>query len=260
MSSVLKGRIRPGSLIIQKTYRRKYMKFLYYAFGWCLAFFYKITGSYGWAIVLFSLFSQVIMLPISLKQAKAMEKQKLITPETEKIKAKYPHDTQRQNEEISKLFTANNYNPLSGCLPILLQFPIIIGLFGALRQPELYVFSAEEYAAIGQSFLWIKNMTVTPLALIKSVGFTTETFMALILPVACVLLTFLQQKLTTVDKSQQSMMFVMTAMIGYFSLTVSQGICIYWTLRTVLGIIQQKVIEKKPMDINIPVKTPRKKK
>ena len=222
------------------------MTFLQELFGWFVRLFYDFTGSYGWAIVVFSIFSQLIMLPLTIKQNKSMQIMKLLGPEQQKLQKKYANNKEKLNEELMRLYKKNNYSPMSGCLPLLIQFPIIIGLFGVMREPVPYVFNAEEFATVSQSFLWINDLAKTPIDVFKEFGISTPAILASILPLLSVILTFLQQRQTLAgqDSSQKMMMNFMTIFIGYIGFTFSQGICIYWTLRTALTILQQYVYKK----------------
>lgn len=224
------------------------MDFLYQLFGSILRAIYDFVGSYGWSIVLFSIFAKVIMIPLSIKQTKSMQMMKIINPKMQELQKKYASNKQKLNEETQKLYQQYNYNPLSGCLPLLIQFPIIIGLFGVLRMPEKYVFSAAEYVTVSQKFLWINNLTQSPIDVFKASGVSLVFILALIIPIISVVLTIWQQK----QMSQQGagaeqgkmMQWFMTIFIGYIGFTFSQGLAVYLTLQTALTILQNVIQEK----------------
>ena len=224
------------------------MSFLYELFGSILKALYEWIGSYGWAIVLFAIFAKVITIPFTVKQQRSMQLMTLLAPAQEVIQKKYAKDQVKQQQELQKLYQKYNYNPLSGCLPLLIQFPIIIGLWGALRLPETYVFTAEEYALVSQKFLWIANMALSPVDLFKAGDFKAEFFFSLILPILSVVLTIIQQKKSAKSSPQNEqtkfMTMFMTVFIGYIGFTFNQGLALYWTLQTGLGLIQNFIMDK----------------
>ena len=233
------------------------MSFLYELFGSILKALYEWIGSYGWAIVLFAIFAKVITIPFTVKQQRSMQLMTLLAPAQEVIQKKYAKDQVKQQQELQKLYQKYNYNPLSGCLPLLIQFPIIIGLWGALRLPETYVFTAEEYALVSQKFLWIANMALSPVDLFKAGDFKAEFFLSLILPILSVVLTIIQQKKSAKSSPQNEqtkfMTMFMTVFIGYIGFTFNQGLALYWTLQTGLGLIQNFIMDKFfPLKIEAP--------
>lgn len=224
------------------------MNFLYEFFGSILRAIYDFVGSYGWSIVLFSIFAKVILIPLSIRQTKSMQMMKVINPKMQELQKKYASNKQKLNEEMTKLYQQYHYNPLSGCLPLLIQFPIIIGLFGVLREPAKWVFTAEEYLNVSQNFLWIQNLTLSPVQVFQNEGVTLIFILSLIIPIISVLLTFLQQKQTAQQSGpagqQKGMQLFMTIFIAYIGFTFSQGLAIYWTLQTALALLQNAIQEK----------------
>lgn len=226
------------------------MSFLYELFGGILKAIYQWIGSYGWAIVLFALFAKIITIPFAVKQQRSIQLMNLLAPAQEMIQKKYAKDQMKQQQELQKLYQKYNYNPLSGCLPLLIQFPILIGLWGALRLPETYVFTPEEYSKVSQVFLWIADMSKSPVDLFKTGNFNAEFFLSLILPILSVVLTIIQQKkssqsATAAQNDQTKMMTTfMTVFIGYIGFTFNQGLALYWTLQTGLGIAQNLIMDK----------------
>lgn len=223
------------------------MAFLYQFFGMILKAIYNFVGSYGWSIVLFAIFAKIITLPLSIKQTRSMQLMQMLAPATQVIQKKYANNKEKQNEETMKLYQKYKYSPLSGCLPLLIQFPILIGLYGALREPHKYVFTSTEWEGISQAFLWIKDMSISPVELFKQGGMNTEFLLSLIIPVISVVLTIIQQKKTNESSAGQpagqrrSMSIFMTIFIAYIGFTFNQGIAIYWTLQTALGLIQNEI-------------------
>ncbi len=134
-----------------------------------------------------------------------------------------------------ELYKEHNVNPLGGgCLPLLVQLPILFALFQVLRDPANYVFTPETYDAVGKSFLWIKDLSATS-------SFSDP--ITYILPVLAAVTTFYQTKMMTPAKSdnssQNTMNTIMPLMIGYFSFSFPAGVAMYWVLSNMFQIVQQ---------------------
>jgi YidC/Oxa1 family membrane protein insertase len=108
-------------------------------FGLLLNFLNNFTGNYGVALILFTIIVRLILLPLSIKQQKSMRETQKIQPELAIIREKYKNDKQKLNDETMKLYQKHGVNP-AGCLPLLIQFPIIIGLYQAIIKPLTYMF------------------------------------------------------------------------------------------------------------------------
>ena len=106
--------------------------------GAVLAFIYKLIPNYGVAIILLTVGIRVLLLPLGVKQIRSMQATQAIQPKIKAIQAKYkgrPEGRQKQYEETQKLYREYGINPAAGCLPLLLQFPVLIALFAVLRMP-----------------------------------------------------------------------------------------------------------------------------
>ena len=193
-----------------------------------LTFFHDTLGvGWGMAIIFLTILVKVVLFPFSLSQIRSMEGMKKIQPELKKIQEKYKNNPEEQQRKIMELYQKNKVNPLGGCLPLLLQLPILWALFNVLRFPENYN-------------LDFSNAYFLTMDLTKSHSYW-------LLAVISGLTSFLQQKMTTVataDSSQNTMMYVMPLFMGYITYTPKAGIGVYWVASTVIGIIQQWVITK----------------
>jgi YidC/Oxa1 family membrane protein insertase len=108
-------------------------------FAAALSGFYALIPSYGLAIILLTIAVRVVLLPLSIKQTKSMREMQRIQPELKKLQQKYKGDRQKLNEEMMALYKEHGVNPFGGCLPILLQFPVLIALFYVIRTPLRYM-------------------------------------------------------------------------------------------------------------------------
>lgn len=121
------------------------LKILYIPFGWILSFLYNFVGSYGWSLVLFTLIFRLVLIPSSISQQKGTAKQARLQPKLKKIQEKYKGNQVKLNEEMQALYSREGYNPMSaGCMPMLIQMPIIFGLYGVIYRPLTYVLRIPE--------------------------------------------------------------------------------------------------------------------
>jgi len=203
-------------------------------FGALLRIIFDFTGSYGYAILLFTLLTKILLLPINIKQTQSTKKMNEISPKMKEIQTKYKNNPEKMNEKLMELYKEYNYNPASGCLPLLIQLPIIIALFGVLQNPTKFVFTPEEFAAISKSFWWLADL-----------GKPDQFY---ILPVLSAVTTYLQTAMLSakgnVDSSMKTMNTIMPLMIGYFTLKFPSGIALYWVFGNILTIIQQYFMTK----------------
>lgn len=109
--------------------------FLCIPFAFLLRWFYNLTGSYGWAIILFTLIVKLILLPFQMKSKKSMIRMNRMQSQIKEIQTKYANNKQLQNEEIAKLYQEQGVNPMGGCLWSFLPLPILIALYSILRKP-----------------------------------------------------------------------------------------------------------------------------
>lgn len=109
-------------------------------FGMIIRLIYNLVNSnYFLSIILFTILTKIILFPLTLIQMKSMEKMNSIGPEDQRIREKYKNDKNKQAEEITKLYSENKINPMGGCLPLLIQIPIIIAMFYIVKQPLTYI-------------------------------------------------------------------------------------------------------------------------
>jgi len=183
----------------------------------------KYVGNFGISIIVVTILIKILLLPLTLKQDKSMKEMKKLQPELEKIKQKYANDKQMLNIKTMELYREHKVNPLGGCLPILVQLPILIALFGVLRNGIIPKDS---------SFLWLKLSDKDPFY---------------ILPVLNGAVSFLQQKLmgTSDNPQMKNMMFVFPILMIYISYRMPSGLQLYWLTSSILAVVQQYFIMKK---------------
>ena len=107
--------------------------------GYIISFIYDLVQNYGLAIIIFTILVKFIMLPLVVKQQKSTVQMKMVQPELQKIQKKYANDQQRLSQETMKLYKKYNISPAGGCLPLLIQLPIILGLYQVITRPMQYI-------------------------------------------------------------------------------------------------------------------------
>lgn len=107
--------------------------------GWIIEQIYNLVSNYGLAIILFTVIIKLILLPLNIKSQKAMKKQQKIQPVIAELQQKYANDQEKLQKEMMKIYKENNISMTGGCLPLLIQMPILIGLYRVIQRPITYL-------------------------------------------------------------------------------------------------------------------------
>ena len=191
---------------------------------------YMFTNSigipnYGLAIILLTVIIKMVLYPLTKKQMLSMRSMQQLQPKIKELQSKYKDkDKQVLQQKTMELYKEHNINPMAGCLPLIIQMPILIALYRAL-----YKFDFINLAHA--SFLWVPNLKHPD---------------PYVLPLIAGVATFLQSKLTTTtaDPTQRIMLYTMPAFIAWISHTMPAGLALYWVVFNVVGAIQQYYINK----------------
>ncbi len=182
----------------------------------------SVTGNWGIAIILFTLIIRILLQPLNKKSMDSMKAMQELQPEMEKLKKKYK-DQQELQMKTMELYKEKGINPAAGCLPMLLQMPILFALFASIRGLSVELESAQ--------FLWLDSLTKTgDLALIILTGLVTFAQ------------SYLQQKMTANNGAgnQTAMMtYMMPILIIMISRSLPAGLLLYWFTSTLVMTIQQ---------------------
>ena len=200
------------------------------AFGWLLRALHSVIPNYGIAIILLTIMVRVVTTPLTMKQMRSMERMRALQPKLQELKDKYPDDRQKQSEEMMQLYRREGVNPLGGCLPMVLQLPVFIGLFYALRS-SIDLRQAPFVA-------WINDLSA-PDALLEIPGIGIPLR---VLPLIMGATMVLQQKITPMqaDPAQAKMMMtVMPVMMTVMFYQFPSGLVLYWMVSNVLAIAHQ---------------------
>jgi YidC/Oxa1 family membrane protein insertase len=217
-------------------------------------FLHLFIPNYGFVIIVFSLIIKFVLYPLTKTSYKSMKKMQLLQPKIAELKEKLKDDPQKLNKETMKLYSTYGVNPAGGCLPMVLQMPIFIALWGLFQ-------SAIELRQ--QPFIsWIKDLSNPDV--IYNLGFKLPLFgvqqisgLALLMGVT----TFVQQKMTMKDPKQQAMVYVMPVMLTILFMSFPSGLNLYYFMFNVFSIAQQYYINHTHDDMKLePVKNPSQKK
>ena len=147
--------------------------------GYLLMGIYKLVGNYGISLIILTLIVKLALYPLYAKQIKSTAGMSEMSAKAQEIQKRYADDREKMNEEMQKLYSESGFNPMSGCLPMLIQFPIIMGLFTLLRNPMKYMPSdGAMMFANHESFLWIKDLAQPDSTWILPIAAGLATFFA----------------------------------------------------------------------------------
>jgi YidC/Oxa1 family membrane protein insertase len=216
--------------------------------------FYGLVGNYGIAIIMLTVLVRGLMFPVSRGQAKSMAKLQELRPEMERIKEKYKGDQQKQAQAMQQLYRKHNVNPLAGCLPMLIQLPVFIGLYRGLAvDVEL-----RGSPLISENIRWCSNLAAPdmlydwswfmPDFVNRGEGLFGLGPYLNVLPLVTIVLFLLQQKMFMPEPTneqaalQQKIMKYMMVFMGILFYKVPSGLCIYFIASSLWGIAERKLI------------------
>lgn len=195
--------------------------------GWILSYLYSLTElfgvpNYGLAIILLTILIKILVYPLTKKQIKSMRAMQRIQPQLKKLQEKYKDNPQLMQQKLMDLYQKEGANPLSGCLPMLIQMPILMGMY--------YTLYSFDYGGATPSFAWLPNLS--------------EPDPTYALPFLSAATTYLTQKTVSTSSSETNnqmrvMMTIMPLFIGWISLNFPAGLVLYWVTMNVIQIAQQ---------------------
>lgn len=182
-----------------------------------------VVGNFGLSIIIVTIIIKIASLPLTLKQDKSMRAMKKLQPKLDELKKQYANDKQTLNIKTMELYKENKVNPAGGCLPLLIQLPILIALFNVLRNGIIPADS---------TFLWLNLAVPDPFY---------------ILPLLNGAVSFLQQKMmgTSTSPQMKNMMYMFPVMMIVISYRMPAGLQVYWITSSLFAVAQQYFIMKK---------------
>ncbi|MCX8009958.1 MAG: membrane protein insertase YidC, partial [Ignavibacteria bacterium] len=218
-----------------------------------LKFLHSFISNYGLVIIVFSLIIKIALHPLTRQSMRSMKKMQLLQPKMTELKEKFKDNPQKMNQEVMKLYKTYGINPAGGCLPLLLQMPILIALYGLFR------------ATIDlrhESFmLWITDLSTPDVIAtlpfrLPLLGINQISGLALLLGITM----FLQQKMSVTDPRQKAMIYIMPIMFTLLFAGFPSGLNLYYFMFNIFSIAQQWWMNKYGKQIElVPVKQSNKK-
>ena len=188
--------------------------------------FYNLTAAvgfanYGIAIILMTILVKALMYPLTAKQVRSMKAMQDLQPALKKLQKDYKNNPQLLQQKMAELYKEAGVNPLAGCLPLLIQMPILMGVYYCLYG---YSYSGDP------TFLWLTSLS--------------DTDPLYVLPILSALTTYIQQKQTMTNNGQDNqqmkiMSYMMPLFIGWISLNFPSGLVVYWVTMNLCQIAQQ---------------------
>ncbi|MBO8131344.1 MAG: membrane protein insertase YidC [Candidatus Marinimicrobia bacterium] len=201
---------------------------------------HSLIPNYGVVLILFSIFIKIIFYPLTNKWQKSMKQMQELQPKINALREKYKNDPQRLQAETMKLYKEHKINPAGGCLPILLQMPILWALF--------IIFRTTIELRQAPFVLWIKDLSNPDTILTLPFSIPLYGNSVNILPIIMLITTIFQQKLSTISANkQQRLQTYLFAIVFFFIFNqFPSGLNLYYTLFNIFTIIQQKLITDRP--------------
>lgn len=201
--------------------------------GWLLSLLYNLIGNYGITLIVFTLLVRTCLIPLYASQMKSSEKMKEFQPKIQALQKKYANDKQMLNMKMSELYKEEKFNPMRGCLPMLVQMPIILALFVLLRNPIAFITNPQMLMGVHESFLWIPDLSQPD---------------PWILPILAGIATFFSFSLTqamsttsdmgSANSMMKMMKYFFPVMIVWMGRSFPAGLTIYWFVGTLFMIVQ----------------------
>ena len=241
------------------------------------------NGNYFISIVLFTILTKLILLPLYISQIKSTEEINKIGPLAKKIQEKYKNDQRKQSEELAKIYAEHKVNPVAGCLPMLIQIPLVFAMFYIVKQPLTYVLNmpyeqvenytkeylekdkvtnnevkaneiliANEYDLINMKVTNNFDLGDVPANVFSKDDNKKASPVALVIPILSIVLSVISIKISQLNSNmteeqkemQKSMNIMMPLLSASISYSMPLALGIYWLLGSVFGIIQQLVTKK----------------
>lgn len=192
--------------------------------------------SYGLAIIAFTAIIRVLLLPLTIKQIKSQVKMQEIQPKVKELQAKYKNDPQKLQAETMKMYKENNASPFAGCLPLIIQMPILFALFAMFN-------GLTEIK--GVSFMWIRDLYLP-----DRLGTTGIAAQIAILPLLSGLTTYLSSKMmapptdSAQAKQTSTMNTTMAVVFTFMSWNFKSGLVLYWVTQNLFQMGQTYIMKK----------------
>jgi YidC/Oxa1 family membrane protein insertase len=215
------------------------LKYIAVPLGMLLSAIYDFLGHYGFTIVVFTLIVRIVLFPLYANQIKHSAKMAEVQPKMQALQKQYANDRETLNLKMQELYREEKFNPMMGCLPMLIQLPIIWGLFSLLRNPTAFLPDTEMWIASHEAFFWISDLS-QPDQWILPILAGISTFFSF---------TMTQQQQAAGSEMSNQMAPMMKMMKYFFPVMIvgmgrsfPAGLTIYWFVGTLVQIGQTQIL------------------
>ncbi|MGC6367819.1 MAG: YidC/Oxa1 family membrane protein insertase [Candidatus Marinamargulisbacteria bacterium] len=196
-----------------------------------LQFSYQnIYPNFGLGIIILTILVKVILYPLTKQQFESMKKMQEMMPTFKKLREKHKNNPQQLQMETMKIYKEHKINPLGGCLPMLVQLPFLFALFYTMNGASFEALISQNNVFPGLTSFWLANLS--------------QPDSLFILPIIIGLSTYLGQKMSTVDASQQKILMFMPVLMVVISFKMPAGVLLYWAISQIISSGQQIIIMK----------------
>ncbi len=208
---------------------------------WSFKKLHRVVPNYGFVIIIFSIFIKIILFPLTRKSYKSMKAMQQLQPLIQEINEKYKDDPQRKQQEMMRLYKEYGVNPLGGCIPMLLQMPLLIALFR--------IFSTTIELRQAPFIWWIKDLSRPDT--IAKLPFTIPLYgnNINVLPLFMGVTMFIQQKISIKDPKQKMMVYFMPIFFTLLFNNFPSGLNLYYALFNLFSILQEKLMPYNPQEL-----------
>jgi YidC/Oxa1 family membrane protein insertase len=231
VTDILSGGVAPRKDIL--------LKYIAVPLGMLLSAIYDFIGHYGYTIIIFTLIVRIVLFPLYANQIKHSAKMAEVQPKMQALQKQYANDRETLNAKMQELYREEKFNPMMGCLPMIIQLPIIYGLFALLRNPTAVLTNTEMWIASHEAFFWISDLSQPDqwiLPLLAGIATFFSTVMT-------------QQQQAAVGDAANQMAPMMKIMKYFFPVMVllmgrsfPAGLAIYWFIGSLVQIVQTHIL------------------
>lgn len=201
-----------------------------------MSFIYKFVDSYGLAIILLTVLIRALMIPLYAKQMKSTAKMAELSEKQKEIQVRYARDKETMNQKLTELYQENGVSTYAGCLPLVIQLPILMGLYELLRNPLQYMLESNMIAAVHESFLWVADLSQPD---------------AWVFPLLAGITTYLTTAIGTASAdnsaagAMNAMKYFMPIMIFLLGRSLPAGLSLYWFIGNLVMVVQNLIFNNK---------------
>jgi len=203
------------------------------------------VGDWGLAIITLTVLVRLALMPLTVKQTKSMYELQRIQPKIKELQAKYADDKEKLQEETLKFYQDNKVNPFGGCLPMLLQMPLLFALYqvlgGTAKAPGIMMEYLSDKGEVGSFYFLIPDIAKTPSMVFQSDGILAA-LPYIVLVALFGLSVWLPQALMPGERQQKMIGAYMGVMMLFFGWSAPAGVLLYWDISSVWGVAQQQLM------------------